>query len=372
MTAIRTVDLAPLHAARIACEALAAGGWQVQDRMSTLIALKAGVADPRAELVPLRPLLPYRVNVQAQAEHPSGRYELRLVNDLFEVADTPDADPERMFETPAEQVDARRARDLDADAALRLPLTWTVTGTFALDRAVNPGPGVSVLVALTTEAVTRYVTATGLSGVGRLAPVGSSRMLVALETAPAVHLGQLTVTGLPAPGDLGTLTLPDPAVLPGEGTEPGASPPAGVLLGEQTADSEGPWLDVVRHTRKLAAQLVWQALASDPDDVPVLEFHGYKRVALTLPPLDAWTDRQTDDALRLRRWAFAESSPDRLLAIRQVVSLYDRDDALSNARDVQASAEVVYTGLRTDAIAERPSRATGRLTARLRTRSGRP
>jgi hypothetical protein len=348
----RTVDLAPLHAVRAACDVLAAAGWQVRDNTTSLITTRTGVADPRAVLETLRPLLPYRVNLQAQADHPSGRYELRLVNDAFEVVGSPDADPDGMFETPAEQLDARRARDLDADAALRLPLNWTVTGAFALHKAVSGAPDASVLVVLTADAVTRYVTSTALPDVGRLATAGVHRVLVALEPAPAVHLGLLTVTGLPDPGEPASLHLPDPAVLTGEGTEPQDPPPAGVLLSAQPPDPDGPWMEAVRHTRKLAAQLAWQALASDPGASPVLEFHGYKRVTVTLPPLGQWTDRQTDDTLRLRRWAFAESSPDRLLAVRQVVSLYDGDDALSNTRDIQASAGVVYMGLRTDAVAE--------------------
>lgn len=327
------------------------------DRMPTLVLAKTDIPDPRVELAKLGPLLPYRVHVQAHAERPAGRYELRLVNNQFEVARTPDADPESLFESETDQADARQARDLDADAALRLPLAWTITGTFALDKAVRASPGVSVAAALTTAVVAEYVLATDLATVGRLAPSRTRRVLVAMEPAPAVHVGQLTVIGLSDPGTVGKVALPDPELLPGEADDADAPPPAGVLLGAdgpdlQTGPATGPWAGAVAHTRKIAAQLAWQALASDPAAAPVLEFYGYKRVTLTLPTLDAWTEQQTEDALRLRRWAFAESSPDRLLAIRQVVSLYDGDEALENARDVQASAEVVYTGLRTDAVAE--------------------
>lgn len=326
--------------------------------MPTLVLAKTDVPDPRVELAALGPLLPYRVDVQAQADRPAGRYELRLVNNQFEVTRTPDADPESLFESETDQADARQARDLDAEAALRLPLAWTITATFALDKAVRTSPGVSVVAALTKAAVAKYVLATDLATVGRLAPSRTRRVLVAMEPAPAVHVGQLTVIGLRDPGTDSTVALPDPELLPGEGDDPDAPPPAGVLLGADdhtdlpAGTATGPWAGAVAHTRKIAAQLAWQALASDPAAAPVLEFYGYKRVTLTLPALDAWTEQQTEDALRLRRWAFAESSPDRLLAIRQVVSLYDGDEALENARDVQASAEVVYTGLRTDAVAE--------------------
>jgi hypothetical protein len=47
-----------------------------------------------------------------------------------------------------------------------------------------------------------------------------------------------------------------------------------------------------------------------------------------------------------------DTSPDRLLAVRQVVSLYEHDDPFRDAQDVQASAEIIYVGWRNDAVTE--------------------
>ncbi len=56
--------------------------------------------------------------------------------------------------------------------------------------------------------------------------------------------------------------------------------------------------------------------------------------------------------LRLRSWALYDASPDRLLAVRQVASLYESPAVFMQPLDVLDGAEVVYAGLRSDAVAE--------------------
>ncbi len=80
---------------------------------------------------------------------------------------------------------------------------------------------------------------------------------------------------------------------------------------------------------------------------------GYKKSAFLLPEPESWEPQDVTETIALRGWALHDASPDRLLALRQVASLYGTDTApFGHAADVQASAEVIYAGLRTDAVAE--------------------
>jgi hypothetical protein len=56
--------------------------------------------------------------------------------------------------------------------------------------------------------------------------------------------------------------------------------------------------------------------------------------------------------LSLYDWASTEKSPDRLLAVQQVASLLEADQLLDHVGDLRGSAEIVYTGLRSEAVAE--------------------
>jgi hypothetical protein len=87
-------------------------------------------------------------------------------------------------------------------------------------------------------------------------------------------------------------------------------------------------------------------------DRVTLDFLGFKRISLALPDPAELEPQAVAAGLELRRWALQDASPDRLLAVRQVVSLYEHDDPFRHAQDVQASAEIIYVGLRSDAVAE--------------------
>jgi len=76
-----------------------------------------------------------------------------------------------------------------------------------------------------------------------------------------------------------------------------------------------------------------------------------------------------DEAYRLYRWATADQSPDRVLAVRQVVSLHPGPDLPDRPADVRQAAEPLYRALRSSEVAavldtQRQARAIAIETAR--------
>jgi hypothetical protein len=81
-----------------------------------------------------------------------------------------------------------------------------------------------------------------------------------------------------------------------------------------------------------------------------LEYFGYRRRAFTLGPA-GYTAVGGQRAFRMYKWATAEPSPDRVLAIRQVVSLYEQDDLPDRPGDIVRAAEPLYRALRAGEVA---------------------
>jgi len=352
VTSDRTLDLSPLRPLSAACRQLAEDGWRVADGVGSF-GLATSTADPRGAVDALAPLSGVAVNVEAVGARDGATLLLRLVNSRLAVVDAPSDDVHELFDVPADQQNARAAFEGDAEAALSLPMEWEVRGTFDLARALDAPTGTRVGVAAFAETVTRYVAETTAVSAARLAESGSTRVLVALDAAGIAVLGCLVLAG----HEDGPVSAPLPlsCLLPGEAATADDGPAPGLLVPAEDSAPPPVWLAAAAHVRALAAQLVWRSLATDAtaqDERLVLTFHGYKKASFGLPHASAWTPQQVSDTLALRAWALHDASPDRLLAVRQVVSLYDGDDALRHAADVRASAEIVYVGLRTDAVAE--------------------
>ncbi len=100
-----------------------------------------------------------------------------------------------------------------------------------------------------------------------------------------------------------------------------------------------------------------------------LEFFGYRRVAFS-PGDDGVNPRGVaEEAYRLYRWATADQSPDRVLAVRQVVSLQPGLELPDRPADVRQAAEPLYRALRSNEVAavldtQRQARAIAIDTAR--------
>jgi hypothetical protein len=82
----------------------------------------------------------------------------------------------------------------------------------------------------------------------------------------------------------------------------------------------------------------------------MLEFFGYRRRVFSLGP-QGYTAQVGQRAFRMYTWATAETSPDRILAVRQVVSLYEQDDLPGRPEDIVRAAEPLYQALRAGEVA---------------------
>jgi hypothetical protein len=91
-------------------------------------------------------------------------------------------------------------------------------------------------------------------------------------------------------------------------------------------------------------------VASGDGGTALLEFFGYRRKTFEVRG-EGFTGEPGQQAFRLYRWATVEESPDRILAVRQVVSLQDGADLPKRPDDVVTAAEPLYRALRAGEVA---------------------
>lgn len=347
------LDLRPVEVAKSEIERLRTAGWVFSDEYHRIL-VKRPIVSPieaRQQLTPLQGAL---TQLRVEGTYGEFRVGLKLLGDMFEIVELPDGRLERFFEEADEREAARRLEDREADAALALPLTWHASCDLDLGRLVPPKAGLEVRVALSSEWLIRTVMSEGVTGITRFLPdSGVRRIYVALD-APneAVNFGSVSFMG-----HSGAANLPTPEEpLPGEDLFPVIDsflPSPSALMPHGRLVMGGPWLEVARVYSAAFIASTWQRLATSVyDDGQRVEFLGFKRVVAKLPTPAESTAEVLAGTLLLYRWAFQDLSPDRLLAIRQVVSLYQDASALLRPKDVLESAEVVFVGLRTEAVAE--------------------
>lgn len=352
---VSVLDLAALVGIGEAFTRLRDSGWTVHDGVSSISVTLDPASDPTGALAELEPLIPAALNVEASGKRSGSRVVVRLVNGVPEIVEAPAADPRELFDERPAQDDAVAALGGDAVAALRLPMQWRIEATISLAKLLDVPVGTLVNVSLAAETVTDHIAAITAVDIRHLLGGADCRVFVALDTPDHAHLGSVVLAGVPVGGHTASVDLRPASLLPAERLQ--KSPPSpGTLIPQDDRPAPPVWRPAASHLRTLAAQLVWRALATDElpqDGGLVLEFVGFRKSRFPLPDPAPWEDEHVQGALLLRAWALHDASPDRLLAVRQVVSLYDADDApYGHAPDVLASAEVIYAGLRTDAVAE--------------------
>jgi hypothetical protein len=104
-----------------------------------------------------------------------------------------------------------------------------------------------------------------------------------------------------------------------------------------------------------ATALAWARLAdgfTPTGTVGRLEFFGFRRIVAEIPPEGITSTDAQKDTAALYKWASQPSEDDRLLAVRQVCSLYPDGGFVERAADVLRAAEPIYAGLRREAVAE--------------------
>lgn len=352
------LELSSFATARGTLDALGGAGWEATQQQQAITLTARAQHDLAASLAALQPLQSLVQNLEAVASLGGQDVRLRHVNGHLEVTGFPNIASDELFNSPPEVDAANRARDGDVDAAMSLPLEWRVTVDLALQRLA---PSMDLRVYASLDSLIEEFAAASLQQLRRLIPEGDRRRVF------------LSLDGDLAPLHLGRISL----LTVGSGSQAEALPPTtDTLPGENlAADGKGKWLrptdmlpatdaavpsewaPVLRTCRAAAAVGTWGLLANAvklSDTKLELDLLGFKRVHLALPvePPYGLALADVDASLRLRNWALQEGSPDRLLAVRQVASLYAGSEALSAADDVRASAEVVYIGLRSDAVAE--------------------
>ena len=133
--------------------------------------------------------------------------------------------------------------------------------------------------------------------------------------------------------------------------------PAGLPLPEelepeQSSTGAAALVDSLRQ-RAEACAWAWlsNAVTISADNTYVnLEYFGYRRRTFKLGPT-GYTAAADQQAFGMYTWATAEPSPDRILAIRQVISLYERTDLPDCPQDIVRAAEPLYQALRTREVA---------------------
>lgn len=360
-----SVDVSPLLAAAERIDALVGNGWSAADLAPVIRLTNADMTDARAALVLLEEMAFGLVEVRLVGSRHGHTLTLRRVGSNYEVDHLPEARPEDLFDDPNDLARAAYAWDRDTEAALDLPFRWQITADLGLERLLSPPSDIELRVARNAASVTQAIIATPLTLSHLLIPAdGTRRVYLALDAPPEpLHLGSISFAGLPPADDSTspiTLALPAAASpLPGEtaGRPFTATvlPLPITLLPMDISIASPTWQAVGVRCQSLAALLTWAFVASDvavTNNTLRLDFRGFKRVTLDLPEPAALSPQSAAGAMMIRSWAFHDASPDRLLALRQVVSLYQEIDAILHPEDVLDSAEVVYTGLRSEAVAE--------------------
>ena len=362
----RTVDLAPLIAAAAHLDTLTEAGWKATDQSPRTVRLShVGGTDVQALLSGLEPLGDALVGVRVTGQRSGSTIEIGRVGTEYEVVGLPDVVPRSLFDDPYDLELAAQAWDKNAAAAFALPFTWRIDVSLGLDRLVAVPPLVELRAVLSPQPIIAAIETTKIGDLQHLFPShGARRVYLALNSpAEHLHLGAVTLAGLAGVATEVTSTFEVPPVavpLPGEVLigEPGLT--LGVPLPSDLLPLDGyecgnTWKGLRDRCEAFAALATWAMIASEVAvegaDI-FLDFLGFKRVRVALPSPENFGSIAVAGALKLRRWVFHDASPDRFLAVRQVVSLYQGHEALMSPHDVLVSAEIIYVGLRSNAVAE--------------------
>jgi hypothetical protein len=133
--------------------------------------------------------------------------------------------------------------------------------------------------------------------------------------------------------------------------------PPGLPLPEELKPEQGstgaPELAEALRQRAEACAWAWLSNAAtiSADKTYVnLEYFGYRRRIFKLGPT-GYTAAANQQAFGMYTWATTEPSPDRILALRQVISIYERTDLPDHPQDIVRAAEPLYQALRAREVA---------------------
>jgi hypothetical protein len=355
------VSVQAVRAISAALANFAAAGCTVTDG---LLACQVTIPQDWSDGVPHQALIDALADysyVHLRFERAQASFELsRTSGGVLDFMTAPTGDPSSVF-PPDELAQAQRAWSGDIDAAQSLSGEWSgdlsVNLAAPLQRQDSGGRAWRAVrkIAVVADEVAAYP----WWRAGELIRDGDRPVVIAVvdETGataqtPAfaiVSLDRLTGSGPMPPGtgqrrvqlqSCGAGQLPDGLPLPEELEVSEGSTGATAL-----ADLLRPRAD--------ACAWAWLSNATtiSADDAPaVLGYFGYRRLTFNLGAQGYIADAG-QRALRMYLWATSEPSPDRVLAIRQVVSLYEQHDLPRQPEDVVRAAEPLYQALRAGEVA---------------------
>lgn len=324
-------------------------GWQVTDELSSigLVSTEETLGSLRELIRPLEPALD-------SCEFGSDEgFLFRLVDGHLTVAEQPNDLP-YLFSSEDLSV-AQRAANGDEEAALGLTIPFTLTAIVRL-QATLPDPSTTRVVRR-VETIQTLLTQVPWWEIGSLLPTdGYSLRVLGLDVVQATLCSPLLqVVGPESP-------LPERLVV---GTKRAAVQSASaanlsseVLLPDDlVATVAGKFLAPIGSMLKTrAAALAWAWLAGQieskqPTHARIVLF-GFRPRALDVNSDGIRARNQFESSLRLYRWATDEESSDRILAVRQVASVYEAGELLDSGDQIRRGAEPVYRSLRSTAVAQ--------------------
>lgn len=142
--------------------------------------------------------------------------------------------------------------------------------------------------------------------------------------------------------------LPRPSV-----RSPGPDPRLLIPLQSSSSSDEGA--AICGALDRAAAACCWSELASDvhvEDARASLEYFGLQRQSWTLDAVGpVLTQSEAAAVYELWRSCLVNDNPDRILAVRQIISLF-REPPWNKASDIDRASEPLYVAMRSDASAE--------------------
>jgi hypothetical protein len=345
-----------LEDVRTLLDSIESAGWEIHDELAVVALRSASTRDPADLTRTLDALQPIVVDARFYGRIAESTLVVRYRNGDAHVAQFPDRSPTDLFDDRSQRRQAE-AVWASGEGALALPLDWHVEVEVDLARLLPQQPSARFRVtrfASTVEAAFRRLPFWEL---GQLIPNDQQTRTVFMALdAPddRVDLGSLSLCGpnasiveLPKAArasdaavrnDAPDLPNPEALVAPTARDNPEAGRHFWKSLTTYIADCGGS---------AALSELSSELRLRDEGEIRLI-FKGFRTIHLVLrEPI-----KGSDDVLLIYRWAFAEPSPDRLLAIQQVASLQDSSSLVDNIHDLRASAEIVYAGLRNDAVAE--------------------
>lgn len=344
MTDMAPLNLAPLSLLRDELVRLLSDSWSLSD-FGGVIRLSRAIDCSPSQWAGLPNLEKYATRMEARGHRRGYDIVVDTINGVWEIVGLPEILPAQLFDME-EMESAGSVWDGEMSALAGLTLDWTVDVDLDLSKAIVTPVDLQLNVSWMATGIEALFASEPLSTLSRLIPVEGRRIFLALEgsAGPAVF-GSITLATL---GGLAEAQLPvDNARVP----LPGEMRLAGLLSASHMLPITGAleqWPLASEALACAACATTWGGVASSWAD-GTLEFFGYKKVQFSLP--EHWTSEEIANAIKLRIWAFGEVSPDRLLALRQIISLYN-DPPYMFVDEILSSSETIYLGLRSTAVIE--------------------